>query len=83
MDPDILVEAVARLERVDLHDTSLTTDQLTGIFRLAAEIRSMKLRMINILGNEKIMKVTAGIRREATKNRNVHRIDVSLGRRPW
>ena len=69
--PDILVEAVARLERVDLSDTDLTTDQLTGIFRLLADRMSIKLKWISIRGNNRINEVTDRLRKKAVKNHMV------------
>ena len=78
--PDILVDALARLEMVDLYSTNLTTVQLTEIYRLVAERRSRTLRVMDIRHNN-ISSVPASLRSKARENQGVEillRLDITL-----
>ena len=48
---DILVAGISGLEEVDLAWTKLTTEQLTGIYRMVADRRCSRLRKIDLFGN--------------------------------
>ena len=49
---DILVAGISGLEVVNLMGTDLTIDQLTGIYRMIADRKSSRLRMIKLGGNK-------------------------------
>ena len=48
----MLVAVISGLEEVYLTETELTTEQLTGIYRMVADRRCSRLRKINLYGND-------------------------------
>ena len=53
---DTLVAGISGLEEVDLSGTDLTTEQLTGIYRMVADRRCSSLRKIYLWGNRELYK---------------------------
>ena len=49
---ETLVAGISGLEEVNLAGTKLTTEQLTGIYRMVADRRCSRLRKINLHGND-------------------------------
>ena len=66
--PAILVEALARLERVKLYFTELTSLQLVEIYTLMAERKSDTLREVHIQGNNNVDSVPTQLRNKAREN---------------
>ena len=69
-----LVTGISGLEGANLSQTSLTTEQLTGIYRMVAERKCSRLRWINLGGND-ISSISTDIRETAKLNESVNIID--------
>ena len=67
---NILVAGISGLEVVYLEETELTTEQLTGIYRMVADRRCSRLRKINLSGND-LSSVSQDIQDRARLNESV------------
>ena len=67
---ELLVMAISRLESVRLHWADLTTDQLTNIYRMVAERRVGRLKVLGVFWNDH-SGVTQSLRVQAELNKNV------------
>ena len=72
--PETLVAGVSGLVEVDLSGTNLTTEQLTGIYRMVAERKSSRLRLISINGNN-LSSISRDLREGVKLNQSVKLID--------
>ena len=67
----MLVAVISGLEEVYLTETELTTEQLTGIYRMVADRRCPRLREINLGGNNRSSSISQDLQDRAGLNESV------------
>ena len=68
---DILVAGISGLEKVSLRFSALSTEQLTGIYRMVADRRCSRMRQIDLGGNN-LRSVSQDLRDRAKLNQSVN-----------
>merc|ERR1712062_411464 len=67
---ETLVTGISGLEEVNLPNTKLTTEQLTGIYRMVANRECSRLRKIHIGGND-VRGISQNLRERARLGKSV------------